>query len=201
MMERDKDMATTISSIAVFSGSNFGRGEGYREAAAALGAEIARRGIRIVYGGTHMGLMGVMADAALASGGTVHGVITERLVAKDHLHPRITRHEVVATMRQRKARMAELADAFIALPGGIGTLEEFMEVWTLNQLGEFSKPAGLLDAQGFYEPFMGFIEHMISEQFLPPAHRRGIVVDAHPATLLDGLAHFEAVSVPKWIGK
>lgn len=192
-------MTRRITTIAVFSGSNFGRGDVYRDVAAALGAEIARRGSTIVYGGTHMGLMGVMADAALAGGGTVHGVITERLVAKEHLHPKLTRHEVVVTMRQRKARMAELADAFIALPGGIGTLEEFMEVWTLNQLGEIDKPAGLLDANGFYQPFMGFIDHMIAEQFLPAAHRGGIVVSDDPRQLLDDLESFQGVSVPKWM--
>lgn len=192
-------MTRTLRAIAVFSGSNFGRGEAYRVAAAALGRAIAERGMAIVYGGTHMGLMGVMADAALAAGGIVHGVITERLQAKGHLHPRLTAHEVVATIRQRKARMAELADAFVALPGGIGTLEEFMEVWTLNQLGEIAKPAGLLDVQGFYQPFMGFIDHMIAEQFLPAAHRAGIVVDADPSRLLDGLANFQTVSAPKWL--
>ena len=188
-----------LKSVAVFSGSNFGRGEDYRHAAAALGTEIARRGITVVYGGTHMGLMGVMADAALAASGEVHGVITERLLAKEHLHPRITRHEVVATMRERKARMAELADAFIALPGGIGTLEEFLEAWTLNQLGEIDKPAGMLDVCGFFKPFMGFVDHMIEEQFLPAAHRRGIVVAPEPAGLLDGLAAFEPPVVSKWL--
>lgn len=192
-------MMRKITSVAVFSGSNFGRGDVYRNAAAALGAEIARRGITVVYGGTHMGLMGVMADAALQAGGVVHGVITERLIAKEHLHPRITRHEVVATMRQRKARMADLADAFIALPGGIGTLEEFVEVWTLNQLGEFSKPAGLLDVNGFYRPFMSFIDHMIAEQFLPPAHRESVAFDPDPALLIDKLTNLEAVTVPKWM--
>ena len=188
-----------IRTIAVFSGSNVGRGNAYKNAAAALGTEIARRGITVVYGGTNMGLMGVLADAALAAGGMVHGVITHRLEAKGHLHPGLTRQESVSTMRERKMRMAELADAFVALPGDIGTLEEFMEVWTLNQLGEIAKPAGLLDAMGFYQPLMGFIDHMIAEQFLPPAHRKGIVVDADPVTLLDGLVHFEAVSVPKWM--
>lgn len=192
-------MPRRIASIAIFSGSNVGRGERYREEATALGAAIARRGISIVYGGTHKGLMGYLADAALAAGGTVHGVITERLMGKGHLHPRLTRHEIVPTMRERKQRMADLADAFIALPGGIGTLEEFMEVWTLNQLGEIEKPAGLLDVAGFYQPFMGFIDHMIAEQFLPAAHRSGIVVEGSVPALLDGLETFQPVAVPKWM--
>jgi len=192
-------MPREIRSIAIFSGSNVGRGDRYREQAAELGAELARRGLSIVYGGTHKGLMGYLADAALAGGGSVHGVITERLQAKGHLHPRLTRHEVVSTMRERKQRMADLADAFIALPGGIGTLEEFMEVWTLNQLGEIDKPAGLLDVAGFYQPFMGFIDHMIAEQFLPAAHRAGIVVRSSVPALIDGLATFEPVNVAKWM--
>ena len=119
---------SAIKRICIFCGSNFGRGEVYREATANLGRVLAQGGIEVVYGGTHKGLMGVIADAALASGGRVHGVITERLVARGHLHEHITSHEVVATMRLRKQRMAELADAFVALPGGIGTLEEFAEV-------------------------------------------------------------------------
>ncbi len=192
-------MTRKFSAVAVFSGSNFGRGDAYRQAAAALGKEIAGRGLTLVYGGTHMGLMGVLADAALAAGGEVHGVITRRLLAKEHLHAQLTRHEIVDTMRQRKGRMAELADAFIALPGGIGTLEEFMEVWTLNQLGEFAKPAGLMDAGGFYRPFMHFIDHMIEEQFLPAAHRAGIVVEADAPRLLDALARFEPVAASKWM--
>ena len=192
-------MTRSIGTIAVFSGSNFGRGDVYRTAAAGLGRALAHRGITLVYGGTNKGLMGVLADAALGAGGRVHGVITERLQGKGHLHAGLTSHEVLATMPARKQRMAELADAFIALPGGIGTLEEFMEVWTLNQLGEFSKPAALLDVHGFFQPFMAFIDHMIAEQFLPPAHRAGIVVEQAVDTLLDRLATFEPPSAPKWM--
>lgn len=188
-----------IGRIAVFCGSNFGADEQYRRGADALGRALAGAGIELVYGGTHKGLMGVLADAALGAGGRVVGIITERLHGKGHLHPALTRHEIVPTMRERKLRMAELADAFIALPGGIGTLEEFMEAWTLNQLGEIDKPAGLLDLKGFFEPFMGFVDHMIGEGFLPAAHRNGIVRQSDPARLIDGLRAFEPVAVPKWI--
>jgi hypothetical protein len=188
-----------FSAVAVFCGSNFGRGEAYREAAAALGRELARRGLALVYGGTHKGLMGVLADAALAEGGEVHGVITRRLADKGHLHPRLTRHAVVDGMAARKAKMRDLADAFVALPGGVGTLEEFMEAWTLNQLGDVDKPAGLLDAAGFYRPFVGFVEHMIAERFLPAEHRDGVVIDDDPARLLDRLAAFEQPTVSKWM--
>ncbi len=192
-------MSRELKAIALFCGSNTGQGETYREGAARLGAEIGRRGLTLVYGGTHKGLMGIVADAVLAQGGAVHGVITRRLADLGHLHEGLTRHEIVDGMRARKERMAELADGFIAMPGGIGTLEEFMEAWTLNQLGEFDKPAGLFDIEGYYQPFMGFIDHMIAQGFLPAAHRQGIVVEPDPARLIDGLTAFERVTVPKWL--
>ncbi len=185
--------------IAVFCGSNTGQGEAYREAAIALGTAIGQRGITLVFGGTDKGLMGVLADAAKAAGGRVHGVITRRLADKGQLHPGLDVCEVAETMQSRKARMAALADAFIALPGGIGTLEEFMEVWTLNQLGDLDKPAGLLDVSGYFQPLMGFIDHMIAEGFLPAAHRGGVVLDPSPEALIDKLHVFERVSVPKWM--
>jgi hypothetical protein len=112
---------------------------------------------------------------------------------------RVDASEIVGSMRARKARMADLADAFIALPGGIGTLEEFMEIWTLNQLGEMEKPAGLLDVAGYYQPFLAFIDHMIDQRFLPPEHRNGIVVAAEPDPLIEGLMSFRKVTVPKWM--
>ena len=192
-------MTRTISTIALFCGSNTGLGEAYMQAARALGTEIGLRGITLVYGGTHKGLMGIVADAVLAAGGRAHGIITQRLAGLGHLHPSLTDSEIVPTLRQRKERMAELADAFIAMPGGIGTLEEFMEAWTMNQLGELDKPAGLYDVAGYYQPFMGFIDHMIAQGFLPPAHREGIVLAREPAALLDGLVAFERVTVPKWL--
>ncbi len=192
-------MSRSIRSIAVFCGSNTGRGEIYLDAARSLGNEIGQAGIRLVYGGTHKGLMGILADAALAAGGEVHGVITQRLAEKGHLHERLTQHEIVQGMRRRKERMAEEADAFIALPGGIGTLEEFMEIWTLNQLGDMDKPAGLFDVGGYYRPFVAFIDHMIAEKFLPEAHRAGIVVHSDAAGLIEGLRGFERITVPKWM--
>lgn len=192
-------MTRRISAIAVFSGSNFGGHEAYASGAKALGTALARRGITLVYGGTNKGLMGVLADAVIAGGGAAHGVITERLAAKGHTHPALTTTEMATDMRARKRRMADLADAFIALPGGIGTLEEFMEVWTLNQLGEFEKPAGLLDIRGFYQPLMGMIDHMIAESFLPAQHRNGIVIDADPDAMIGGLIAFKPLTVAKWL--
>lgn len=192
-------MARTIRSIAVFCGSNMGAGDAYAEGARRLGAAMGAAGVTLVYGGTHKGLMGILADAALAAGGAAHGVITRRLADLGHLHGGLTRHEIVDHMRARKTRMAEMADAFVALPGGIGTLEEFMEVWTLNQLGEIDKPAGLFDINGYYQPLMAFVDHMIAERFLPALHREGIVVSSDADELLRGLAAYERVVTPKWL--
>ncbi len=192
-------MPNDIKTVAVFSGSNFGRGDQYIRAAAALGSYLGANGIKIVYGGTSQGLMGVLADAALAAGGTVHGVITQRLLEKGHLHAGLTTHEITDRMNGRKQRMALLADAFIALPGGIGTLEEFSEIWSLNLLGELDKPAALYNIGGYFDPLMRFVDHMIAEEFLPAAHRQGVVISDEPAELIDRLRTFERVDVPKWV--
>lgn len=191
--------AQSIKTVAVYCGSNTGLGDVYLKAAASLGQSLAQHGIILVYGGTHKGLMGALADAALEAGGQVHGVITRRLADKGHLHGNLSQMEILATMKERKARMIDLADAMIALPGGIGTLEEFMEAWTLNQLGEIDKPAGLFSVNGYYEPFMGFIDHMIEQRFLPSAHRNSIVVEGNPEALISGLKTFEKTTVPKWM--
>lgn len=192
-------MSRSIKSVAVFCGSNFGNSEAFAKGARQLGEELAKAGITLVYGGTTKGLMGVVADALMAAGGTAHGVITESLHGRGHAHPRLSRSEIVATLRGRKERMADLADAFIAMPGGIGTMEEMMEVWTMNQLGEIDKPVGLLNINGFYAPFLGFIDHMVESKFLPPAHRHSICVDPEPAALIDKLQKFQKTDVPKWL--
>jgi uncharacterized protein (TIGR00730 family) len=191
--------AREIRSVAVFCGSNFGGSDLYAEGAAKLGAALAAAGITLVYGGTTKGLMGIVADAVLNAGGSAHGVITERLHARGHSHAALTRSETVASLRNRKERMTELADAFVALPGGIGTMEEMMEVWTMNQLSEIDKPVGLLDIAGFFAPFLAFIDHMVVTKFLPAAHRHSICVDPEPAALLDKLRHFQKTDVPKWL--
>jgi uncharacterized protein (TIGR00730 family) len=199
MASEAKPAARDIRAIAIFCGSNVGEGTAYVEAAAALGRAIAARGITLVYGGTHKGLMGVLADAALDAGGRVHGVITERLHGRGHLHERLTVHEIVDGMRARKERMLDLSDACIALPGGLGTVEEFMEAWTLNQLGDVDKPVGLLNVAGYYEPLMAFVDSMIANRFLPAAHRESVVLQADPDALIDGLIAQPAISVPKWL--
>lgn len=188
-----------ISAIAVFCGSNFGGSPEFADAAAALGTAMARRGIGLVYGGTHKGLMGVLADAVIAAGGEAHGIITERLHGKGHLHERLHRHEIVAGMRARKERMLSLADACIALPGGLGTVEEFMEAWTLNQLGDVDKPVGLLNVAGYYDPLMALVDGMIAHRFLPGAHRASVVLEADPDALIDGLAAQPPITVAKWM--
>ncbi|MGH6644686.1 MAG: TIGR00730 family Rossman fold protein [Bradyrhizobium sp.] len=189
----------SINAVAVFCGSNFGASEAFADGARALGDALGKAGITVVYGGTTKGLMGVVADAALAAGGKVHGVITESLHQRGHSHAGLTTHEITATLRSRKERMAELADAFIALPGGIGTIEELMEVWTMNQLAEIDKPVGLLNTAGFYTAFLGFIDHMVDSKFLPAAHRHSISVDEDADALIGKLRHYARVDVPKWL--
>ena len=192
-------MPRSITSIAVFCGSNFGNSDAYAEGARRLGRSLAESGIILVYGGTTKGLMGVVADALIAAGGTTHGVITEQLRQRGHAHPNLQRSEIVASLRIRKQRMVELADAFIAMPGGIGTMEEMMEVWTMNQLSEIDKPVGLLNIADFYRPFLAFIDHMVACKFLPPEHRHSICVDGEPAVLIDQLRNFVPTGVPKWL--
>ena len=188
-----------IGAIAVFCGSNFGATPIYAEGARQLGAALAQAGVTLIYGGTTKGLMGVVADAALQGGGTVHGVITESLHQRGHSHAGLTHQEITPTLRLRKERMATLADAFIALPGGVGTVEEFMVVWAMNQLGEIDKPAGLLDIGAFYAPFLAFIDQMVAAKFLPLAHRHSIAVDADAVGLIEKLRSFERVDAPKWL--
>ncbi|HXO99290.1 MAG TPA: TIGR00730 family Rossman fold protein [Luteibacter sp.] len=188
-----------IASIAVFCGSNLGASEAFATGARALGTALGDARITLVYGGTTNGLMKIVADAALASGGEVHGVATESLHRRGQSHTGLTRHEVTPTLRMRKERMIGLADAFIAMPGAIGTLEELMEVWSMNQLAEMDKPVGLLNLDGFFSPFLRFIDHMVATRFLPEAHRHSISVDADPAILIDRLRHYKRVDVPKWL--
>ena len=192
-------MAYEIKTIAVYCGSNNGRDESYKKFAKELGEVLAKRRINLVYGGTNKGLMGVLANSAFEEGTNVTGIITERLRAKGQVNPNLSMLESYPTMQSRKARMIELADAFIMMPGGIGTLEEFMEVWTLNQLGETSKPLGVLNIDNYFANLLSFIDHMIAEKFLPSAHRNGIVVHSYPEELINLLIKFTPVTVEKWL--
>ena len=192
-------MANEIQTVAIYCGSNNGRVESYKQFATKLGKVLAKRKINLVYGGTNKGLMGILANSAIEKGAHVTGVITERLKAKNQVHPNLSMIETFPTMQSRKARMIELADACIMMPGGIGTLEEFMEVWTLNQLGETSKPLGVLNIDNYFGNLIAFIEHMIAERFLPSAHINGIVVNSDPEELMNLLVKFSPVTVEKWL--
>jgi len=174
--------------VCVFCGSSPGRDPAHAEAARALGTLAARRGLGLVYGGGQIGLMGVLADAALAGGGEVVGVIPEKLKELELGHTGLTRLEVVPTMHVRKARMVELSDAFVALPGGYGTLDELFEVLSWAQLQYHTKPVGLLDAAGFFEPLLSLLDHQVAAGFLSPRHRALLLVERSPAALLDRLA-------------
>jgi uncharacterized protein (TIGR00730 family) len=188
-----------IRRLCVFCGSSAGRDPAYRRLAEALARTLAERGIGIVYGGGRVGLMGALADAALAAGGEVIGVIPQALIDREIGHGGLTELRVVGSMHERKALMAELADGFVALPGGIGTLEELFEVWTWAQLGLHAKPCGLLDADGFYAPLVGFLDHLVDTDFVRPAHRAMLVAAGSPEELLAAFAGYRAPRVGKWV--
>ncbi len=177
--------------LCVFCGSREGRRPAYRDAATRLGQLLAERGIELVYGGGKVGLMGIVADACLAAGGRVIGVIPEAMMRWEVGHEGLTRLEVVDSMHSRKARMAELADGFIALPGGLGTFEELFEILTWAQLGFHRKPAGLLDVEGYYAPLLTLLDQGVSEGFMK-TDNRGLLLDARtPPALLQAMADYE----------
>ena len=188
-----------IERVCVFCGSSEGRRPIYREAARALGVALARRGAELVFGGGRVGLMGVLADAVLAAGGRAIGVIPEALVAKELAHRGLTELRVVDSMHQRKALMADLSDAFVALPGGFGTLEEYCEALTWAQLGLHAKPCGLLNVAGFYDALLELFDHAVSEQFVSGPHRSLVLVEEDPQRLLGLLAGYRPAHMEKWI--
>ncbi|CAD5107036.1 LOG family protein [Zestomonas carbonaria] len=191
----------SLRSICVFCGASPGATPIYREAAEALGRTLAARGITLVYGGGAVGLMGMVADAALAAGGQVIGIIPQSLKEAEIGHKGLTRLEVVDGMHARKARMAELSDAFIALPGGLGTLEELFEVWTWGQLGYHGKPLGLLEVNGFYDKLIDFLDHLVAERFVRDQHRGMLQVSPSPEALLDLLENWKPTVAPKWVDR
>lgn len=192
---------TRLTSVAVYCGSNPGTNPEFTKVAAALGRTLAERGLRLVYGGGEVGLMGTVADAVLDHGGEVLGVITEALKAKEVQHGRLTNLQVVETMRERKAVMAEAADAFIMLPGGYGTFEEFFEVLSATQLRIHDKPCGVLDVAGFFAPLRTLLDDTVKAGFVQPAHRDMVLFDEDPASLLDRLAAWTPVTVSKWLDR
>lgn len=191
----------TFKRLCVFCGSSHGADPAYAEAAKNLGGELARRGIALVYGGGNVGLMGVVADSVLAGGGEVIGVIPEALMAKELGHKGIKDLRVVKTMHERKAMMAELSDGFIAMPGGIGTFEEFFEIVTWAQLGFHSKPCALLNVNGFYDPLLRLVDHAIEERFIKASQRNILIVQPDIRALLHHMQHSHVSVEPKWIKK
>jgi uncharacterized protein (TIGR00730 family) len=194
-------MAMQISSVAVYCGSNQGTDPAYARAAARLGRTLAERGLRLVYGGGHVGLMGTVADAVTQHGGEAHGVITEALQAMEIAHEGLTSLKVVKTMHERKAAMADAADAFIMLPGGFGTFDEFFEAVTWTQLGIHAKPCGVLDTAGFFAPLRALLDGAVTAGFVHPAHRDMVVIDEEPDRLLDRLAGWKPVTVSKLLDR
>ena len=179
-----------MKSLGVFCGSHAGRGEAYRTAAAQFAREVARRGITIVYGGGHVGLMGVVADAAMAAGGRVVGVLPRFLHEREVGHAGLSELHLVDSMHERKARMADASSGFIALPGGFGTMDELFEILTWAQLGLHAKPCGLLDVDGYYASLITFLDHAAAEGLLRPEHRAMLLVDRDPAALLDRMERY-----------
>jgi uncharacterized protein (TIGR00730 family) len=175
-------------SLCVFCGSRHGSNPAYSQAAENVGREIARRGWRLVYGGGNVGLMGVVADAALEGGAPVFGVIPQGLMDRELGHGGVTELRVVQSMHERKALMAAQSSMFLAIPGGLGTLEELAEIWTWQQLALHNKPIGLLNVENFYTPLLQFLDHAVTEQFIRPLHRERLLVGSSVPELLDRLA-------------
>ncbi len=188
-----------LGCVCVFCGSSPGGDRIYADAAESLGSELGRRGIRLVYGGGRVGLMGILADAALGSGGEVNGVITRSLKDKEIAHLGLTSLRVVASMHERKAAKAAEADVFVMLPGGFGTLDEFFEAVTWTQLGIHSKACGILNVGGFFDPLLELFEAAVRSRFIRPEHRDNIIVEHDPSSMLERLATSAPLTFVKWI--
>jgi uncharacterized protein (TIGR00730 family) len=192
---------TERTAVCVFCGSSPGARPAYREAADALGRVLAAQGRTLVYGGGNVGLMGTVADAALGGGGRVIGVIPQHLAAREVAHTGLTDLRRVNSMHERKQLMADLADTFVLLPGGLGSLEEFFEVWTWGQLGLHRKPYGLLNVDGYFDRLLTFLDHAVGERFVREEHRDLVLVDDDPERLLARLDRHTPQPLPKWIDR
>lgn len=188
-----------MNAVCVFCGSSPGNDPAYAEAALTLGRTLAERDTTLVYGGGHVGLMGVVADAALGAGGEVIGVMPKSLVDREIGHAGLTKLHVVRSMHERKAMMSELSEGFVALPGGNGTLEEFFEVLTWAQLGEHHKPCGLLNVAGYYDPLLAVFDRMVDRAFLKDEHRKLVLVERDPSALLERFDAYRPPTSIKWI--
>lgn len=190
-----------MRSVCVFCGSSPGADPRYIEGARLLGHAIATSNRALVYGGAKVGLMGAVADAALAAGGRVVGVLPQALVEKELAHPDLTELHIVSSMHERKQLMADRADAFVAMPGGLGTLEELFEVWTWAQLGIHQKPLGLFGPRDFFAPLLRYLDHLVHERFVRPQHRELIAVEESAEALLERLARHQPVPSPQWLDR
>ena len=190
-----------MRSHCVFCGSSPGARAEYSAVARQLGLSLARRGVRLVYGGARVGLMRELADAVRGAGGEVTGVIPEGLRTREVAHTDLPDLRVVRSMHERKALMGDLADGFLAIPGGAGTLEEFFEVWTWAQLGIHRKPCGLLNVRGYFDGLLAFLDHAVAERFLRVEHRAMVLVDDDGERLLERFAAYRAPDVAKWIDR
>jgi uncharacterized protein (TIGR00730 family) len=188
-----------IRRLAIFCGSNPGARSDYVQAARSFGRLLSARGIGIVYGGSNVGLMAALADAVLDDLGDIIGIIPRMLVEREVANRALTDLRIVNSMHERKAMMAELADGFVALPGGIGTLEEFFEIWTWGQLGMHQKPCGLLNVAGYFDPLLEFLDRAVAEKFVRDVHRGMVVVESDPVVLLSRFESYEPPRVVKWI--
>lgn len=188
-----------MHNICVFCGSSPGFDDAYAQAATVLGETLVRNGLGLVFGGGQVGLMGKVADAVMAAGGRAVGVIPRALAVRELMHTGLTKLHVVESMHERKALMAALSDGFIALPGGLGTFEEFFEVLTWAQLGLHQKPCALLDVRGYYSPLVAFVDHSCLEGFVRAEHRDMFLVDEDPQSLLDRMRTHAPPQVPKWL--
>jgi uncharacterized protein (TIGR00730 family) len=188
-----------VRRVCVFCGSSLGRDPRHADEARALARELVSRGIGLVFGGGSVGLMGVVADEVLAAGGAVTGVIPHGLAARELAHRGVVDMRIVPTMHARKALMADLADGFVALPGGIGTLEELFEIVTWSQLGIHRKPVGVLNVAGYYDPLVALLDHAVAGGFVPARSRDLVIVDEQPSRLLDRLSTHEPPPGPVWI--
>jgi uncharacterized protein (TIGR00730 family) len=192
-------LALEMRRVCVFCGSAQGARPEYANAARQFADVLAKQGLGLVYGGGHVGLMGIVADAALAAGCEVIGVIPKSLQDREIGHRHLTEMHVVDSMHERKAKMAALSDAFVALPGGLGTLEETFEVWTWGQLGFHAKPVGLLDVIGFWQPLIEMVDRMVDEGFIVAEYRRMLCVDDDATRLLERMSQWRPPAVAKWI--
>lgn len=190
-----------LRSLCVYCGSNPGNDPRFVEAAKTLGGLLAARGIRLVYGGARIGIMGAVADAALAAGGEVVGVIPHALTDKEVAHEGLTELHVVDSMHQRKAMMADLSDGFIALPGGIGTFEELFEIWTWGQLGIHAKPCGLLNVAGYYDLLVAFLDGSAEAGFIRPRHRSMLLTADSAEAMLSAMRDYQPPATRRWIGR